>query len=171
MNSLKDLEDRKDEISLTLDRIEQIYKTYDKKYDKKKENEMKKVHKLMDDIKTNLLVANRVEKQISGPKTVEASRTKDKIKKFEETLKEFQNNLKKDSIYYYDTGPEASFASIEKINKNIEAHKETLNQFRYYEDMFKFQERESLGCQKILETVETEVGWMKKLWEHINKCQ
>lgn len=37
--------------------------------------------------------------------------------------------------------------------------------------MFKFAERDSVGCQKIIETVETEIGWMKKLWEHIKKCQ
>ena len=41
----------------------------------------------MEDMKTNLLVANRVEKEISGPKSVEASRTKEKIKKYEEVLK------------------------------------------------------------------------------------
>lgn len=49
--------------------------------------------------------------------------------------------------------------------------KKQLQKFQYYEDMFKFPERESNGCQKIIENVETEVGWMKKLWEHINKCQ
>ena len=37
--------------------------------------------------------------------------------------------------------------------------------------MFKFPESESTGCQKIIETVESEVNWMKKLWEHIEKCQ
>lgn len=37
--------------------------------------------------------------------------------------------------------------------------------------MFKFAERESNGCQKIIEIVETEVGWMNKLWEHIKKCE
>lgn len=36
MTSLKNLEDRKDEIVLTLDRIEEVLKTFDKKYDKKK---------------------------------------------------------------------------------------------------------------------------------------
>lgn len=93
----------------------------------------------MDDMKTNLIVANRVEKQISGPKTIEASRTKEKIKKYEEVLKEFQNNLKKNAIYYYDTGPEVSFEEIKKIYDDINKHRENLDQFKYYEDMFKFQ--------------------------------
>lgn len=48
MTSLKNLDERKDEIVLTLDRIEEILRTYEKKYDKKKEGEMKKIHKLLD---------------------------------------------------------------------------------------------------------------------------
>jgi hypothetical protein len=38
MTSLKDLEDRRDEIFLTLDRIEEVLRTYEKKFDKKKES-------------------------------------------------------------------------------------------------------------------------------------
>lgn len=87
MTSLKNLEDRKDQIVLTLDRIEEILKTYEKKYEKKKEAEAKKIHKLMEDTKTISHVATRIQKQITGPKTVEAGRTKEKIKKFEQQLK------------------------------------------------------------------------------------
>lgn len=36
MTSLKDLEDKRDDIFLTLDRIEEVLRTYQKKYDKKK---------------------------------------------------------------------------------------------------------------------------------------
>ena len=36
MMSLKDLEERKDDIFLALDRIEEVLKTYEKKFDKKK---------------------------------------------------------------------------------------------------------------------------------------
>lgn len=87
MVSLKELEERKDEIVLTLDRMEEIFRTYDKKYGKSKDSEMKKIHKLMEDTKTIVHVSTRVDKEINGPKAVEAGRTKDKIKKFEEQLK------------------------------------------------------------------------------------
>lgn len=76
MTSLKNLEDRKDQIVLTLDRIEEVLKTFDKKYDKKKQTETKKIHKLMEDTKTISHVATRIQKEITGPKTVEAGRTK-----------------------------------------------------------------------------------------------
>ena len=38
MISLKELEERKDEIVLTLDRLEEIFKTFDKKHGKNKDN-------------------------------------------------------------------------------------------------------------------------------------
>lgn len=46
MTSLKDIEEKKEEYALTLDRIEQILKTLEKKYENKKEGELKKTQKL-----------------------------------------------------------------------------------------------------------------------------
>lgn len=171
MNSLKALDERRDDIYLTLDRIEEVLKTFEKRYEKKKEHEMKKCMKLMDDNKTITFVAAKVEKEINGPKTVEAAKTKDRIKKFEEHLKEVQTGLKRESFYFYDTGVEGSFARITEFKKIIENEKKTLGEFVYYEEMFKFPESETTGCQKIIETIEVEVGWMEKLWQHIKKCQ
>jgi len=82
MNSLKALEQRRDSIFLSLDRIEEVLKTYEKKFDKKKEHEMKKTMKLIEDTKTINHIATRIEKDITGPKAVEAAKTKDNIKKF-----------------------------------------------------------------------------------------
>ena len=56
---------------------------------------MKKCMKLMDDNKTITFVAAKVEKEINGPKTIEAVKTKERIKKFEDRLKEVQTSLKK----------------------------------------------------------------------------
>ena len=150
MNSLKALDERRDDIYLTLDRIEEVLKTYQKRYDKKKEHEMKKCLKLMDDNKTITFVAAKVEKEINGPKTVEAGKTKERIKKFEEHLKEVQTGLKRQSFYYYDTGVEGSFQRITEFKKIIESEKKTLSEFIYYEEMFKFPESETNGCTKII---------------------
>jgi hypothetical protein len=38
MNSLKALDERRDDIYLTLDRIEEVLKTFEKRYEKKKDN-------------------------------------------------------------------------------------------------------------------------------------
>jgi len=171
MNSLKSLEDRRDEINLTLDRIDEVLRTYEKVYDKKKEAEGKKCHKLMEESKTIAHVATRVEKEITVPKSNEAVKTKERIKKFEDSMKEAQMGLKKESFYYYDTGVEASFERIDEVKEKIKTYKETLQKFIYYEEMFKFTESETNGSAKIIDTIETEVNWMYKLWEHIKKCQ
>jgi hypothetical protein len=60
MTSLKELDERRDEIFLGLDRIEEVLKTYEKKFDKKKEMEMKKAVKLIEDTKTINHIATRV---------------------------------------------------------------------------------------------------------------
>ena len=80
-------------------------------------------------------------------------------------------SLKKESFYFYDTGVEASFARIEEFKTKMQGEKKTLADFVYYEEMFKFPESETTGCQKIIETIDTQVGWMMKLWQHIEKCQ
>lgn len=79
--------------------------------------------------------------------------------------------MKKESFYYYETGVEGSFERIGQVKENLDKLRETLKKFQYYEEMFKFPESESGGCQKIIENIEIEVNWMKKLWEHIEKCQ
>lgn len=53
----------------------------------------------------------------------------------------------------------------------MKKEKNTLNDYIYLEEMFKFPESETTGCQKIIETIDVEVGWMEKLWIHIEKCQ
>lgn len=140
MNSLKALDERRESIELTLDRIEEILKAFDKRYDKKKDHEMKKCSKLMEESKAVTFVAAKVQKEINGPKTIQAGKTKERIKKFEDHLKEIQVNLKKQSFYFYDTGVEKSFERIAEFKKIMLKEKEMLAEYVYYEEMFKFQE-------------------------------
>jgi len=82
MTSLKLLDEKSADIELTLDRVEEVLKTFDKRYDKKKDVEMKKVGKLKEDHRTTSFVAAKVEKEISAPRAAEATKTKERIKKF-----------------------------------------------------------------------------------------
>ena len=77
MTSLKNLDERRDDIYLALDRIEETLKTFEKRHDKKKDGEMKKVNKLMEENKTITFVAAKIEKEINGPKTIEAGKNQD----------------------------------------------------------------------------------------------
>lgn len=94
----------------------------------------------MEESKAVTFVAAKVEKEINGPKTIEAGKTKERIKKFEDHLKEIQVNLKKESFYFYDTGVEKSFERIAEFKKIMLKEKEQLAEYVYYEEMFKFQE-------------------------------
>ena len=113
MNSLKEIEEKREDSALTLNRIEQILRTLEKKYDNKKELDLKKSQKMTDDLKALVQMATRVDKEIVAPKTTEGVKTKEKIKKFEEQLKEFHLGLKRESFYLYDTGVEGSFNRIQ----------------------------------------------------------
>lgn len=57
-------------------------------------------------------IAQTVEKDISGPVKNETDKTKEKIKKFEEQLKEYLMGLKKEPFYVYKTGIEDSLRRI-----------------------------------------------------------
>lgn len=46
MNSLKEIDDKRDDSSLDLNRIDQILRTLEKKYDTKKEADLKKCQKM-----------------------------------------------------------------------------------------------------------------------------
>lgn len=109
---------------------------------------------MSEDLKTLTQMATRVDKEIVGPKTTEGVKTKENIKKFEETLKEFNQQLKKRSFYEYDTGVEGSFEKIEETKNQINEFKKTLKDYMYYEVMFKFQDNETAGAQKVLEIIE-----------------
>jgi dynein heavy chain len=51
-------------------------------------------------------MATTVEKDIAAPVKVEADKAKDNVAKFEERLKEYFINMKKESFYQYKSGVE-----------------------------------------------------------------
>ena len=148
-----------------------MLKTLERKENAKKESELRKCQKLTEDLKTLTQMGTRVDREISNAKTAEADKTKIKIHRFEDELKEFNSHLKRLDFYNYNTGVENSFKKIEETNLRIKEHKKTLDDYIYYEQMFKFQQNETAGAQKQLEVIENEVGWMLKLWQHIKTCQ
>ena len=77
-------------------------------------------------------MAAKIEKEINGPKNLEAGKTKEKIKKFEEELKLKQLDLKRKEFYFYDTGVEGSFEKMEEYKKGMEKEKKKLSEFIYY---------------------------------------
>lgn len=139
MENLKEINDKKENLLLVLDENEQLIKALEKQ-DHKKESDQKKVNKLQEEWKNLLLIAKTVDKDISGPVKQETDKTKDKIKKFEEILKEYLIGLKKENFYIYKTGIDDSTKRISEVNKQIEEFEQKLKDYEYYSRMFNFPE-------------------------------
>ena len=106
MENLHAINEERDNIMLVLDEIEQMYRSLDKV------EQTKKINKMQEEWKNLLKIAQTVDKDISIPVKNETDKTKDKIKKFEESLKEYFMGLKKEVFYVYKTGIEDSFKRI-----------------------------------------------------------
>lgn len=135
---------------LTLDESEQTIRTLGTMLDQKKDNDLKNINKLQEDWKNLLKIAQTVEKDISGPVKNETDKTKEKIKKFEEQLKEYLMGLKKEPFYVYKTGIEDSLRRIQEVKNQISVFQETLIDYEYYSRMFDFPD-DVVGSQKNLE--------------------
>nr|SYZ35238.1 PtDNAH9b [Paramecium tetraurelia] len=169
MENLKKISDEKENILLLLDENEQILRTLEK-HDMKKETEIKKVNKMQEEWKNLLKISQTVEKDISGPVKQEADKTKEKIKKFEEQLKEYLQGLKKETFYQYKTGIKDSQERFTEVQAQIDKFTKTLQNYEYYSKMFNFPD-EVVGCQKNLDAIKQEVAAVQLLWEHIKKCE
>lgn len=127
--------------------------------------------KSIEDIKQLELMAARVDKEITGSKGTEGAKTKEKIKKLEENLKEYQINLKKENFYQYNTGVDGAKDRIKEVNEEISKFENILKDYFYYQKMFELKEGESEGCAKLLDQIKNEVKTMDRLWEHTRVCQ
>jgi len=163
MENLHAINEERHSIMLVLDEIEQMYRSLDKV------EQTKKINKMQEDWKNLLKIAQTVDKDISIPVKNETDKTKDKIKKFEESLKEYFMGLKKESFYIYKTGIEDSFKRINEVNKSIEEFETKLKDYEYYAKMFNFPD-EVIGCSKNLDMIKSEILAVSNLWNHIRKC-
>ena len=119
MENLQEINHEKQSMMLTLDESEQTIRTLGTMLDQKKDNDLKNINKLQEDWKNLLKIAQTVEKDISGPVKNETDKTKEKIKKFEEQLKEYLMGLKKEPFYVYKTGIEDSLRRIQEVINQI----------------------------------------------------
>jgi len=85
-------------------------------------------------------MAVTVEKDIAQPVKTEADKSQQNLIKFEEKMKEYYQNMKKETFYQYATGVEDSKAKIEECNEKIVEFEKGLQDFEYFSKMFSFEE-------------------------------
>lgn len=133
-----------------------------------------------DDLKRTLAVkeswnnlqnmAVTVEKDISSQVKAESDKTKDNLIKFEENLKEYYTNMKKESFYQFKTGQQASQKRLGEVQTKINEFQKDLDDFQSISTVFGFGE-ETNGSKKNMEIIVSELSIVKKLWDHIKKCE
>jgi predicted nuclease with TOPRIM domain len=62
-----------------------------------------------------IMVSNTVDKHIKNIVENHMDKTKGNIKKLEDRLKEYHTSLKKEPFYFYDTGCEGAFSSLNEV--------------------------------------------------------
>ena len=105
--------ERKDNIYLTLDMIEQTLRHLEE-MNQNKSKEIKKVQELKKDQKSLYQIGLTVKKEITPFINIQAEETKKIINKFEEDQKTFQKSLRNMNYNKYVTGVEAALKSVEE---------------------------------------------------------
>ena len=168
IKNLQRIATRKDEIYLTLDVLEQTVKMLEKK-EFPRDNDLKKIVRLQEEWTGLQKMAAAVEKDIALPVKTEGDKAKDNLMKFEEKLKEYLFNMKKESFYSYKTGIEAAFKQLENVSNQIQIYEKDLRKFEDYSRMFNFPEAVTQSM-KNLEQIKNEVNAVNNLWMQIKKC-
>ena len=77
--------------------------------------------------------------------------------------------MKKRDFYRYDTGKEQSFVSLGNVDGEMTEFIANTDKLRYNAEKFEQTGAMDPSQNKITE-IQTEVGLMQALWDHINDC-
>ena len=159
--------ERKENVVLALDTLEQLIKALEK-YEVHRDSDLKKTSKLIDEWKNFERLSNSVEKEIANNLKNEGEKCKEKLVKFEEELKQYDQGVRKESFYIYKTGVDGAFKRLDEVKVQIGDFDRKVENFVYFTDMFGFPERME-QVNKNLDKVKVEVGAVRNLWGLIKK--
>lgn len=111
-----------------------------------------------------------VEKDISGQVKGEGDKAQDDLKKFDEKLKEFYSQMKKEEFYKYQNGAEDSQNRIKQVLENVKEMEDKLKDFEYFGKMFNFSE-DIESPEQNLAKIKKDLDIVDQLWTKIIHCQ
>ena len=135
-----------------------------------KDKEIKQTKKLFDEWTSLKKLAKDVKKEIAPLVDGESKKNGVKITAHEESLKQYITAMKKRDFYRYNTGKEAALESLGSVNVEITDFITNTDILRYNAEKFE-QPGAIEGSQNKITEIQTEVGLMQALWDHINDCQ
>ena len=78
--------------------------------------------------------------------------------------------MKKRDFYRYDTGRDTSLQSLQTVDQEIKAFIDTTDELKFNAEKFEHPGAIEASQTKIGE-IQSEVGLMQGLWDHIDVCQ
>jgi len=160
---------KNDEMIFWLDCVDESLKLFQKN-EKAKESQLKAIKKAFDNWHHLKKAAKETKKDIASNVENEKEKTKAMIKKLEDDLKTYTNELKKREFYYYKTGPDESQKKLGGVNEEIIIFKEKIEDYGFNAERFGAPELIE-SSKASVENIETEVESMNILWDHIKLCQ
>ena len=167
--NLISVNERRDEIVLTLDSMEQLIKTLDE-VGVNRESDLKRNVRLIDEWRNMEKLATMVEKDIAPYVKIEAEKSKDDIIKFEDELRQYKADIAKESFYIYKTGVPGAFKRLEYVKGQLSEYDEKVSNFDYFSRMFGLTDGAKVAGET-LGTIKAEVEQITKLWNHIDRSE
>jgi len=162
---VENVHNRNDEMMIWLDCVDETLKHFQRN-EKAKDSQLKAIKKGVDNWASLKKAAKETKKEIASTVENEKEKTKALIKKLEDDVKIYTNELKKREFYYYKTGPEEAQKKLSGVGSEIVEFEEKIRDYGYNVEKFGAPE---LIEQSILsvDNIKTEVESMNILWEHI----
>jgi dynein heavy chain len=160
---------RNDEISLKLDQLDETVKMF-QTLNSAKDSQVKSIKKLFDEWTHLKKVAREVKRDITPLIEQESSSTTQSIKKLEEDIKNFNAELKKRDFYQYKCGVEIAKEKLDLVYGEMDDFNQRITDYGFQSQ--KFGNGGMIdNSVKSVETIKTEIGYMKILWDHIAYCK
>lgn len=171
--SVKDYVDsvynKNDEIILKLDCLEESLRMFQEK-GHPKDSQVKQSKKLVDEFNNLKKLAKDIRKEITPLVQGEKDKTTNMIKKLEEDLKIYTNELKKRDFYQYKTGVAESKGRLGLVSDELKVFDEKIVDYGYNAN--KFDNPELIqNSIKSVDAIKQEIQNMIALWDFIQKMQ
>ena len=167
--NLQNIQEKKQNIVLELDVVEESLRMLEKQ-EMPRDADMKKVRKAQEEWNNLQKLSQVVEREIQNPVKAESEKARADILKFEESLKDYYVQMKKESFYIYKTGVEEATSRLDSVKEDIKKFEEQITNYDYFSKMFSFPE--AIGpATKNLDQIKSEVNAITNLWTHIKNCE
>ena len=166
---VESVQNRNDEMIFWLECVDESLKLFHK-HEKAKDSQLKSIRKAFDNWAQLKKSAKETKKDIASSVDNEREKTKAMIKKLEDDLKVYTNDLKKREFYYYKTGPEEAQKKLSGVYEEIVVFEERIEDYGYNATKFGAPELIEPSVTSVKD-IKTEVESMKTLWDHIRLCE